>query len=443
MSEFPRTQKIAALVLVTAVVIITLIVVASRGGGNESGAATDPTPNPEVPSTPIPVLQRPREQWKLITETVRGATGTRSPVACPFVDERVRAQNNFLSLTPALTFVCAERGMQATPIAPGRIVMRVNQAPLNSFKAELLADGADGPWIRAAAYGPFVVVDHGPLNGAGNVTTVYAGLERLSPDLTIGQLVDSSTPLGTLGARMINDELVNGVLTFELLSDDVRFGSDPARQNPAPVADGPRLATLVADDFSLPVSTCNVPFGNPNLVVGAPRAYRSGTHNGLDFNCGTAGHVIRAAGEGQVLFVVNDYVDASVEDRDAVLAMAESALDTPFWTLAMLYGNFVIVDHRLDSGERAVTIYAHMAEVDPEILPGVLVDSSTRLGVVGNSGTSAASSGITDNHGSIHLHWELHVNDRPIGYLESPEETSPLYEQILCTPDDPATTIGC
>jgi len=98
MSEFPRTQKIAALVLVSAVVIVTLIVVASRDSGSSSVAAGEPDPNAEP--TAIPVLERPRDEWSLIENTVRGAPGTTPPVACPFVDERVREPNNFLSLTP-------------------------------------------------------------------------------------------------------------------------------------------------------------------------------------------------------------------------------------------------------------------------------------------------------------------------------------------------------
>ncbi len=442
MSEFPRTQKIAALALITSVVILTLIVVAVRDGGTSSGEAAEQV-DPNATPTAIPVLERPRELWSAMAEGMRGAQGTSAPVDCPFVDERVREPNNFLSLTPGLTFVCADQGLSAHPIAPGRLVMRVTQAPLNSFKSELIANGHDGPWLRASAYGPFVVVDHGPLNGVSNVTSIYAGLDSINPDLRIGQFVDVDTPLGSLGARMINDELVNGVLTFELITDDIRFGTDPVRQAPGPVGDSRRFADLATDVFSLPAPSCNVPFGNLNLVVGAPRDYRSGTHNGLDFSCGTTDHVITASGSGQVIFVVSDYVNASTADREAVLAQTVAAVDTPFWTLANLYGNFVVIDHELPDGTRAVSIYAHLSEVDSEILPGVLVDGGTPLGFAGNMGTSTSAAGVTNNDGSVHLHWELHVNDRPIGYLEAPADTQPMYEQILCTPENPTTTAGC
>ena len=443
MSEFPRFQKIAALVLITSVVVMTLIVLAARDGGNISGAADGVPIDLDAEPTAVPVLQRPRGDWQQIADSVRGAQGTSAPASCPFVDERAREANNYLSLTPALTFVCSEPGQAAVSIAPGRVVMRVTQAPLNSFKADLIADGNDGPWLRAGAYGPFVVIDHGPLNGVSNVTSIYAGLDTINPDIQLGQLVDTASPIGSLGARMINDELVNGVLTFELVTDDTRFGSDPLRRSPGPASDSPRLATLVQDVVSLPITSCNMPFGNPNLVVGAPREYRSGIHNGLDFNCSTHDHVVRSAAAGQIIFVVNDYLDATPEDRDAVLAQTVPAFDTPFWTLANLYGNFVVIDHALNSGERAVTIYAHLSDIDSQILPGVLVDGGTPLGFVGSSGTSTAAAGITNNDGSVHLHWELHINDRPIGYLESPTDTQPLYEQILCTPKNPSATADC
>jgi len=173
-------------------------------------------------------------------------------------------------------------------------------------------------------------------------------------------------------------------------------------------------------------------------LVGAPRAYRSGTHNGLDFNCGSTRHDVTAAAAGEVLFVVNDYADAETDDRNAVLGSSALAIDTPFWTLAMLYGNFVVVDHDLpDIDGRVVTIYAHLSSVDESIAPGVLLEQGALIGRVGNRGTSAAAAGFIEDDPSIHLHWELHVNDRAVGYLQDPAETDSLYRQMLCSAVDP------
>ncbi|MEM7094677.1 MAG: peptidoglycan DD-metalloendopeptidase family protein [Actinomycetota bacterium] len=433
MPEFPRAQKIAALVAVTAVVVITLITVNFAGPDEDIVTPAEALIDPNATPTAVPILERPRSTWTDVASQIRGAAGTAAPVPCPFVDERVPEANNFLSITPALTFVCDVQGLQATPIAPGRVVMSVQQTALTSEKAEIVANGKDGPWVRAAAYGPFVVIDHGAINGVGNVTSVYAGLDQVNPELRLGQQVDTSTPLGRLGPKRINDQVVGGVLTFEFLTEDTRFGSDPLRANPPPASAGAELATMLADAMQLPITTCSLPFGNPDLNVGAPREYRSGTHNGLDFNCGTIDHRVLSAGDGEVLFIVDDYLDADPDDRNAVLANAALAVDTPFWTLAMLYGRFVVVAHHLpESDDQVVTIYAHLSEIDPNIVIGRTLVAGELIGMVGNTGTSAAANGILDTHSSVHLHWELHVNDRPVGYLSDPLDTEPLYRQMLC-----------
>ena len=98
MSEFPRTQKIAALALVTLVVIMTLIVLAARDDGNSFSADDSPPIDPNAEPTAIPVLERPRGTWDDIASIVRGAQGTSAPVDCPFVDERILETNNFLAL---------------------------------------------------------------------------------------------------------------------------------------------------------------------------------------------------------------------------------------------------------------------------------------------------------------------------------------------------------
>lgn len=442
MTDMPRAQLVAALGAVTLVIVVTLgaVVIAQRGDAGTAAVGAVP----DATATPVPILEVPRQAWSAIAPTLRGAADTTQPVPCPFVDERSQQANNFLSLTPALTFICDEEGLSARPIAPGRVVMMVRQRPLTSFQASVLADGADGPWARAATYGPFVAVDHGPRDQVSNVTTIYAGLDSVDPSLRLGQVVDSSTALGQLGRRQINGEIISGVLTFELLADDTRFGSDPLRSAPPAASESPGLATALTPSITLPITTCTLPFGAPDLLVGAPRAYRSGTHNGLDFNCNSTRHDVTAAADGEVLFVVRDYVDATTEDRNAVLATAGLAIDTPFWTLAMLYGNFVVVAHDIDAVDgHVVTIYAHLSSVDDSIATGVLLDQGAPIGRVGNRGTSAASAGFLEDDPSIHLHWELHVDERAVGYLQDPSETDGLYRQMLCSAVNPTDGPVC
>ena len=137
MSAFPRAQKIAALVAVTIVVVVTLAAV-SISGTDSDGEQADglvPTPDPLTTPTAVPVLERPRQVWETARDQLVGAAGTAAPVPCPFVDERIREENNFLSLTPGLTFVCDVRGLEATPIAPGRVVILAIVLGVSIFKA--------------------------------------------------------------------------------------------------------------------------------------------------------------------------------------------------------------------------------------------------------------------------------------------------------------------
>ena len=105
MSVFPRAQRIAALVAVTLVVIVTLVAVSIQGSSSDTAVDAGPTPNPRATPTPVPILDQPRVAWESAREDLVGAADTSSPVPCPFVDERERESNNFLSLTPGLTFV--------------------------------------------------------------------------------------------------------------------------------------------------------------------------------------------------------------------------------------------------------------------------------------------------------------------------------------------------
>ncbi len=80
------------------------------------------------------------------------------------------------------------------------------------------------------------------------------------------------------------------------------------------------------------------------------------------------------------------------------------------------YGNFVMIDHGLDSaGRRIVTLYAHM-RYSPSVKVGqTVVGGQTQLGVVGNTGNSYGA----------HLHFEVRVNNVRVdavknGYIKQP-----------------------
>lgn len=114
------------------------------------------------------------------------------------------------------------------------------------------------------------------------------------------------------------------------------------------------------------------------------------THGGTDIAAaGCLGKPIVAAADGTVIKVQNMHYS---------------------------YGNFVMIDHGLDSaGRRIVTLYAHM-RYSPSVKVGqTVVGGQTVLGQVGNTGNSFGA----------HLHFEVRVNNVRVdavknGYIKQP-----------------------
>ena len=76
----------------------------------------------------------------------------------------------------------------------------------------------------------------------------------------------------------------------------------------------------------------------------------------------------------------------------------------------LLLGQAVIIDHgfTLFSGYRAITIYAHLSDINPNIKPGYIIKAGEIFGKSGNSGTEPSTLGTRRES---HLHWELILQD--------------------------------
>ena len=177
-------------------------------------------------------------------------------------------------------------------------------------------------------------------------------------------------------------------------------------------------------------SACMSPLPHPDLLPNAPRTYRSGTHQGVDFRCFARGHPAVAALDGRAVLVVGNYEDPDSDERDLLLDVAAQLDATPPYTLLTLYGNYVVIDHGVvpDVGH-VVTVYAHLESVDPDIRVGEAIQAGQKVGEIGNRGTHAAANG--DFYTDPHLHWELHIDNQYLGAGLTAAETRFVYTTLF------------
>lgn len=178
-------------------------------------------------------------------------------------------------------------------------------------------------------------------------------------------------------------------------------------------------------------SDCPLPLDEAISLPNSPRDYRGGVHQGIDFICLERGRDAVAALPGRVVMANDAFVDPAPADRDEILGVAQALGRTPPWTLAMLYGRFVVLDHGVVPGVgHVVTVYAHLEAIDDAIAPGAAVEAGKRLGEIGNRGTDPAATGADDPR-SLHLHWEILVDDVYLGAGADPSTTRQLYADLF------------
>ena len=200
-------------------------------------------------------------------------------------------------------------------------------------------------------------------------------------------------------------------------------------QEPPTYEEALAIAAALAPHTNYP-SDCMSPLPHPDLLPNAPRTYRFGIHQGVDFRCFTLGRHAVAALDGRVVLAVGNYQDPDPDDRDQLLEIAGELQATPPFTLLTLYGNFVVIDHGVFPFlGHVVTVYAHLHEVDPGIRVGQTIRAGARVGEIGNRGTHAAASG--DFYDDPHLHWELHIDNLYLGAGLSLEETREVYTTLF------------
>lgn len=145
-------------------------------------------------------------------------------------------------------------------------------------------------------------------------------------------------------------------------------------------------------------------------LPGAPRPYRNGVHEGIDWYGGeTTGMKITdktpvySMADGIVVRADHDYKEMSPSERQRLLALGvKNNGQTPAYILDKLRGRSVWVQY--DRGVMAR--YVHLSSISENVKVGQRIKAGEIVGLVGNSGTSYGAEG---NNMGLHLHLDIFV----------------------------------
>jgi murein DD-endopeptidase MepM/ murein hydrolase activator NlpD len=172
-----------------------------------------------------------------------------------------------------------------------------------------------------------------------------------------------------------------------------------AAQARIPIDEGSEHGRVAVRGLALPIGGSALPT-DPDLLPNAPRDYRAGWHEGIDFPA-DPGTPVQAVAAGTVIRSDTDFVDWDTASLDAALEEAAQLGYTPAATLDRLRGRQVWIDH----GAGVVSRYCHLASV-ADLAVGERVAAGTVVGTVGSSGYP---------EGGPHLHLEIRVGTSYLG----------------------------
>ncbi|MCI0838348.1 MAG: M23 family metallopeptidase [Chloroflexi bacterium] len=175
----------------------------------------------------------------------------------------------------------------------------------------------------------------------------------------------------------------------------------------------------------IPVAGACIP-SDDNQMPNAPREYRAGIHEGVDFFTDFAcvdvplGTPALASKAGRVIRVDHIYEPLTQSTLDELLAKVVAQGFTDTASLDRFRGRQVWIDH----GDGFITRYSHLEGVPDDLLAGATVAQGEVVGFVGDSGTleSVASPGVEN-----HLHFELRIGSSFLGDGDPPDVVRALY----------------
>lgn len=212
-------------------------------------------------------------------------------------------------------------------------------------------------------------------------------------------------------------------------SGAARTATPAASPTPAATATPEPPDLTVFRNFTYPLKGACLPTGDA-LMPNAPRDYRGGTHEGVDFyqvdNCITIvqGTPVLAAKDGTVIRADWTYHSLTQPELDAANAKIAGGHANDPDVLDLFRGRQVWIDH----GHGIVTRYAHLSGMADGIQVGSKVAQGEVIAYVGDSGTPESLSAPGTEE---HLHFELRPGDSFLGAALPPDEVRTLYTALF------------
>jgi len=206
-------------------------------------------------------------------------------------------------------------------------------------------------------------------------------------------------------------------------------GSTPGTTPAAPATPAaPDLS--VFRNFIYPIRGACLP-SSDTLMPNAPRPYRNGIHEGIDFyqvdSCNAQigkGTPVLAAKDGTVIRADWGYTDLTQTELDDVNAKIASGQANDPAVIDLLRGRQVWIDH----GNGIVTRYAHLGGIADGVQVGAKVAQGQVIAYVGESGTPES---ITAPGTEMHLQWEVRTGDTYLGQGLPSDEVRAIYEKLF------------
>jgi len=225
------------------------------------------------------------------------------------------------------------------------------------------------------------------------------------------------------------DDDMNGDTPGPNVEDPADEMEDPVDEEPVIVLSDMTVEEMIEffSFLSMPIDGAKVSSVNGQLP-NAPRSYRNGVHEGLDFYNHDRGTPVLAAAAGKVIRADHDYIEMTHDQYEEVIATSMAEPITPEELLDKLRGRQVWIEH--ENG--IITRYCHLDSIRENIQVNDIIEAGTVIAGIGNSGTESGAVGkVLSPSDAPHLHFEIWLGDTFLGQGLDPDTVRRIYKEVL------------